>query len=208
MDYIFLDLMKAFDSVNHKILLKKLFRMGLGGNINSLISSYLTNRSQYVELEKYKSTKSRICHGVPQGSILGPSLFNLFFNNIAFLKWDGRSLFVDERVFWLVDCSLNCLIFRLNQFMKDLLNWLIEKKLLLNSNKTFLMLFTNRTVHNLPNIYLGNDLLQWEDNIKYLGVIIESKLNFNMQLYNFNAKILKCTGIIYTLKHFCRNLFF
>ena len=80
-------------------------------------------------------------------------------------------MFADDGVFWLIDCSLDRLIYRVNQFMKDLLNWLIENKLLPNSSKTFLMLFTNRTVHNLPNIYLGNDLLQWVDNIKYLGVI-------------------------------------
>ena len=64
------------------------------------------------------------------------------------------------------------------------------------------MLFTNRTVYNLPNIYLTNDLLKWVDNIKYLSVIIDIKLNFNMQLYNVNTKISKCTGIIYRLKTF------
>ena len=199
---IFLDLRKAFDSVNHKILLNKLFRMGFRGNIHSLISSYLTNRSQYVELDGYKSTDSVISHGVPQGSILGPLLFNLFFNDVTCLKCDGRSLFADDGVFWLVDCSFERLIFRLNYFMDELLNWLNENKLLPNSNKTFLMLFANRTIHNLPDIYLGNDLLQWVDNIKYLGVIIDNKLNFNMQLNSINAKISKCTGIIYRLKTF------
>ena len=93
---VFLDLRKAFDSVNFKNLLKNFFRMGFRGKLHSFISSYLINRSQYVELDKYKSTNSRISHGVLQGSILGPFLFNLFFNDIAFLKYDGRFLFADN----------------------------------------------------------------------------------------------------------------
>ena len=74
--YIFLDPRKAFDSVNHKILLKQLFRMGFRGNTHSLISSYLANRSQYIELDKYKSTNSKIFREVPQGTIFEPLLFN------------------------------------------------------------------------------------------------------------------------------------
>ena len=84
--YIFLDPRKAFDSVNHKILLKQLFRMGFRGNFHDLISSYLTNRSQYVELDEYKSTDSKISHGVTQ------HLYGTYLDH-------GRSLFADDGVF-------------------------------------------------------------------------------------------------------------
>ena len=73
---VFLDLRKAFDSVNFKNLLKKFFRMGFRGKLHSFISSYLINRSQYVELDKYKSTNSKIFREVPQGTIFEPLLFN------------------------------------------------------------------------------------------------------------------------------------
>ena len=96
----------------------------------------------------------------------------------------------------------------MNLFLKNLLNWLYANKLSPNSEKTFLMLFTNKIVYNLPDIYFGNDLLQWTESIKYLGFIVDSKLNFNQQLHNVSSKISKSSGIIYRLKNSCQSLCF
>ena len=180
----------------------KIYKLGFRGNIHTLLKSYLTNRTQYIELDRYRSNNKVISHGVPQGSVLGPLLFNLFFNDVVYLKCDSRSLFANDGVFWLSDFSFDRLVFRLNLFLKELLNWLYSNKLYPNSSKTFLMLFTNRIVHNLPSVYLENDLLQWTNNIKYLGVIIDNKLNFNLQLHHIHNKISKSSGIIYRLKTF------
>ena len=89
-------------------------------NVNILIAGYLKEFHKVPYLDHY---------------------YLVFFNDVACLKCDGRSLFADDGVFWLIDCSLDCLIFRVNQFMKDLFSWLIENKLLPNSSKTFLMIF-------------------------------------------------------------------
>ena len=199
---VFLDLRKAFDSVNHKLLLNKLLKMGFRGSMYSLIKDYLTDRSQYIDVDGFTSTSRDIVHGVPQGSVLGPLLFNLFFNDIVTINCDGRVLFADDGVFRITDTSFDRLILRLNILLRDLSLWLSANKLCPNSSKTFLMLFTNKVVHNFPDVYFNNDLLQWVNHIKYLGLIIDNKINFNLQINYIHSKISRGCGIIYRLKSF------
>ena len=81
-DGIFIDLSKAFDTINHDIRLQKLDAYGIRGIPNLLIKNYLLNRKQYVEYRNYKSSMNAITCGVPQGSILGPLLFLLYINDV------------------------------------------------------------------------------------------------------------------------------
>lgn len=199
---LFLDLKKAFDSVNHSILCEKISRMGFRGNILELIKSYLLDRYQYVDINGFCSSNKRSQYGVPQGSVLGPILFNLFFNDISFLDCDSIVMFADDCVFKIKDSSFERLIFRLNQFLNKLNTWLCSNELFPNTRKTFLMLFTNKPIYILPDIYFQNDILTWVDNIKYLGVVIDSKLNFNLQLDMIRNKVSRGTGIIYSLRSY------
>ena len=100
------------------------------------------------------------------------------------------------------DDSFDQLKVKLNDFVSELNTWLISNKLFPNTQKTFLMLFSNRPVYILPDVYFGDDLLKWVDSIKYLGVLLDSKLNFNLHLDMIRKKVSRGTGIIYRLQSY------
>ena len=155
---IFLDLRKAFDCVNHSVLLNKLFTYGVRGGAYKLVESYLSNRSQYSEVNNNVSTIKTIKTGVPQGSILGPLLFNAFINDIVSLKDVEVALYADDAVFYMNDESLTELILRLNKFLDSLSEWLKLNLLVPNTEKTVLMLFTPFATPTLPDvIFMGKN---------------------------------------------------
>ena len=94
---IFIDLSKAFDTVNHQILIEKLKHYGIRGNALEIFRSYLSNRKQYVNIDNCKSKTRPISLGVPQGSVLGPLFFLLFINDLPNCCPDGKvRLFADD----------------------------------------------------------------------------------------------------------------
>ena len=103
---MFIDLKKAFDTVNHDILLNKLKHYGVRGVGLSLFSSFLHDRSQYVSINSSNSCKQNISCGVPQGSVLGPFLFTLYINDIASISSTNPRLFADDTCLVLNDKKL------------------------------------------------------------------------------------------------------
>ena len=137
---IFIDLQKAFDTVNHTILLNKLDSYGVRGVAKQWIKSYLTNRQQYVTINGYESDKENIIHGVPQGSVLGPILFTIYINDmnnciknaLAFhFADDTNLLYMPQKKRY----NSN-IVRRLNTDLRALDNWLRANKISLNSTKT------------------------------------------------------------------------
>ena len=200
---IFLDLSKAFDTLNYKILLHKLKYYGLGNVAYNLIENYLTNRQQQVKLGNTSSKLLPMCIGVPQGSILGPLLFSICINDLpkscpklnCIMYADDTTLysFVENFESNDVEREINCELDKVNL-------WLKANKLSLNVTKTKCMFFHKRKT--LPPINLSINNAKVENVIKfnYLGFMLDECLSWNAHIEMIGIKISKAIGIINHLK--------
>ena len=200
---IMIDLKKAFDTVNHKILLKKLECYGIRNEQLDWFASYLSNRECFVEIDGIKSETKLVNIGVPQGSILGPILFLLYINDISTISRNfSTTLFADDTTISISDPSFNNLIINSNRELQNVYNWTIENRLTLNVNKTMSLLFSNKKSVNFDeqNIVLGGEIIQNIASSKFLGVIIDDKLNFVPHITFICGKIAKHVGILYRIR--------
>ena len=151
---LFLDFKKAFDTINHDILINKLEMYGIGGTANKWIESYLTDRYQFEEYDRVSSSKKKIICGVPQGSILGPLSFFIYINDLAKILTKLFTLmFADDTRIFISGSDLYMMEKTLNDEMKKVDTWLKVNKLSLNISKTQFMLFKgNKTAHYYPKI--------------------------------------------------------
>ena len=132
---------KAFDSVDHDILLKKLHKFGLRGSFGDLLKSYLHNQSQYVQIGKDISSTQLIKCGVPQGSTLGPLLFSLCINDLPSTITFHTRLYADDTALFMFDKNLCTLNRRVNDEIVNIGNWL-KSKLTPNYTKTKFMIIS------------------------------------------------------------------
>ena len=133
---VFVDLQKAFDTVDHQILLAKLNHYGIRGVSNNWFKSYLSNRSQYVSINGHESGLAAINCGVPQGSVLGPLLFLLYINDLnQAIKLCKVHHFADDTNLLCVSNSIKKLNKLVNADLKRLVNWLNANKISLNLKK-------------------------------------------------------------------------
>jgi hypothetical protein len=179
---VFIDLQKAFDTVDHNILLRKLELYGIRGLGNNWFRSYLTNRKQYVYLSGAKSRTLRILHGVPQGSVLGPLLFILYINDLhnAILHSETTH-FADDTSLTYSDQSLKTIERRLNVDLKFLFKWLSSNLISLNVAKTVVVLFRNerKTPDFNIRLKLNGKYLELSETIKYLKSLLELSLKLH-----------------------------
>ena len=207
---IFLDLKKAFDTVNHSILLKKLNHYGIRGVINDWFSSYLLGRTQVTEIDSNLSTIKNISCGVPQGSVLGPLLFLIYINDFhnSSEKFSFY-LFADDTNLLYADKNLKNLEKTVNSELVRVSDWLNANKLTLNAKKSNFVIFRpyQRKMDHLVNILMFDNnnytltSLECKDHVKYLGVSLDSHLSWKYHIDNVALKISRIVGVIARLRH-------
>ena len=188
---VFLDLSKAFDTINHNTLLKKLEHYGIRGVALEWFRNYLHDRKQYVYYNGEISSQQDVTCGVPQGSVLGPLLFIIYTNDLPNALRDSRCiLFADDTTIYYTSDDLNTTATILSNELEQLTEWFRANKLSLNATKTNYIIF-NKTQLVLPDIELkiGTDRINRVYNTKFLGVYIDSKLNWNKHLQYCSYKL-------------------
>ena len=205
---IFMDLSKAFDTINHDILIYKLRNYGIRGTALSWFRSYLSNRQQYVFNDNNKSSMLNVRCGVPQGSILGPLLFLIYINDITKSSSTvSFILFADDTNILYSHKDLTELVNTLNTELTNISSWFKCNKLSLNIAKTNFIHF--QTLHSnteLPHHIKIDDLsLLKKDCTKFLGITIDKNLTWDQHIQNISSQIAKGIGILYKTKDVILN---
>ena len=194
-----MDSKKTFDTVNHKILLDKLFRYGVRGKTLNWFKSYLTNRKQFVNFQGTESLTEYVTCGVPQGSILGPLLFIIYINDLPNVTNKlFPILFADDTTLLIEGSNIHNIITSLNNELNSLNVWLGTNKLSINVSKTHYMVFhrARRKNNNHNNIFLNNSILTKVNYTNFLGIIVDNKLNWINHISYIKNKIAKGMGIL------------
>jgi len=200
---VFIDLRKAFDTVNHDILLSKLEYYGFRGTPLKLLESYLRSRRQAVRIGSTISQYKTVEMGIPQGSNLGPLLFLFYINDLPNISNIFKfTLFADDTTLLASDSCYNQLIARVNEGMKDIVEWTRINRLTINVDKTVALLFTNRlsAVDLNLSVVIEGKSVSYDSKVKYLGVMLDDKLRFDTQINHICDKLSRSIGVLYKLR--------
>ena len=202
---IFIDLQKAFDTVNNEILLTKLDYYGFRGNIKNWFRSYLYERKQNVIINGFKSKSSIIKHGVPQGSVLGPVLFLLYINDLhKYIKHSTTYHFADDTNLLNITPDYKTLQREINQDLHLLHEWLVANKISLNKDKTELIFFHKvRSVIPIDiKIKLNGKTLYPSRKIKYLGIYLDETVSGIPHCEELLKKLHRANGMLSKVRHY------
>ena len=169
---------------------------GIRGVAHNWISSYLSNRSQFVCYNEFHSDLLNISCGVPQGSILGPKLFILYINDLCNISRIVKYiLFADDTNLFCADKNINQLVTTVSTILDKLCIWFAVNKLSLKVSKTSYMLFVNLNAQF--DITINGISISRVRVAKFLGILIDEKLNWKDHIANVKSKLSKSTAILY-----------
>ena len=202
---VFMDLSKALETLDHKILLDKLNHYGIRGVAHDWFRNYLTNRKQYVHINGTNSEQLPLICGVPQGSILGPLLFLIYVNDLASISEIAKTvLFADDTNIIYEAASYDILQNIINEDLVEISDWFKANKLALNETKTKFIIFHIR--NNKPpdplKIVLNEIELERVEYIKFLGALIQENLLWNTHIYYICDTVSNVTPLLAKLKHY------
>ena len=195
---VFIDLQKAFDTVDHDLLVEKLNVYGIRGVANKWLQNYLTNRKQYVVIDDRSSDLLDMTCGVPQDSVLGPIMFIVYINDICNVSYVvGCVLFADDTNIFCSERNLTDLQLTLNRELGKIVVWFSVIKLSLNLSKTNYILFRNRSADTYLNICVNTINVKKVQSSKCIGIIIDENVNWKPHIQLVKSKLSKTLYIIY-----------
>ena len=193
-DTVYLDFAKAFDKVSHSRLLLKLKMLGISGSVNEWIKSWLTNRTQRVVLNGYKSNWVNVKSGVPQGSVLGPLLFSLYINDFGNgLSCEVLQFADDTKLYKSINSYNDCIV--LQKDIDKVINWAEIWKMEFNINKCKTVHFGKNNSINF-NYEMNGEWLENIDHHRDLGLVVSNDLKFNHQALVARNKANRILGFI------------
>ena len=213
---VFIDLQKAFDTVNHNILLSKLEYYGVRGVALDWFKTYLTKRTQFTMINNTKSTTKEIKYGVPQGSVLGPLLFLIYINDMnKAITHSKIKHFADDTNILYSSKSLKDINKKINHDLSNLVQWLRANRISLNVKKTDIVIFKpkQKIITKNLNFRISGQKILPTSSTKYLGLILDENLMFKTQLDILRKKLSRANGLLAKIRHYtspalCRTIYY